>query len=357
MKPVNLDRGKLDLKRPFFPVAVLAACFIVIVFGSLALWVRSELETPFYNAAEQEIYIEIPKRASTSRIAGMLADAGVLRHQIPFLLYFRLRNLGRHAQAGEYRFSGKDTPQRIAQRLLKGDVYFKSITIPEGLTAEETIDLLAQNGLGERNELQQLLWKTDLIKDLNPNATNLEGYLFPETYRFGHSANSEIIIKTLVDQFRKRIHKVLESQPHRAASEIPRIVSIASMIEKEVKAKDEGPLVASVFMNRLQRGMPLACDATIIYAMKLVGSYKGKLHRSDLVMNSPYNTYLNPELPPGPIANPGENALRAAINPAKTSYLYYVSRNDGTHQFSKDLKTHELAVNRYQRSGARHRPK
>jgi UPF0755 protein len=347
----------LDLKRPFFPAAVLAACFIVVVIASLALWTRSELETPFFSAAEQEIYIEIPKRASTNRIADMLVDAGVIRHKIPFLIYLRIRNLGRYVQAGEYRFVGKETPQRIAQRLLKGDVYFKSITIPEGLTADETIDLLVQNGLGERDELKQLLWKTDLIKDLNPNATNLEGYLFPETYRFGHSANSEIIIKALVDQFRKRIHKVLESQPHRPASEIPRIAIIASMIEKEVKTKEEGPLVASVFMNRLQRGMPLACDATIIYAMKLVGAYKGKLHRSDLVMHSPYNTYLNLELPPGPIANPGENALRAAINPAKTSFLYYVSRNDGTHQFSKNLQTHELAVNRYQRSGARHRPK
>lgn len=318
--------------------------------AATGLWLRTELETGFYGSSQTETLVEIPRRASTSRVADLLVDSGVLRRKIPFLLYMRLTNKGRSIQAGEYKFAGAVSPLQVARRLITGDVYFKSVTIPEGLTAQETIELLARNGVGSLSELQDLLYRTDLISDLNPDARNLEGYLFPETYRFGSRADSEAVVRAMVEQFRTRITRLTAQNPPSRGWDIPRIITLASMIEKEVKKAEEAPLVASVYVNRLDRGMPLACDATIIYAMKLAGIYRGRLGRADLVMASPYNSYLHTNLPPGPIANPGENSIRAALKPAVTDYYYYVSRNDGTHQFSKNFTHHQIAVDRFQKS-------
>jgi UPF0755 protein len=243
----------------------------------------------------------------------------------------------------------------VAQRLIHGDVSFRSVTVPEGLTAHETIELLAKSGLGNSEELEQLLLRTDLIHDLDPKAQSLEGFLFPETYRFSRKADCETVIKAMVHQFRIRIGKITAQYPIHQGWTIGQIVILASMIEKEVKRPEEGPLVASVLMNRLERRIPLACDATIIYAMKLAGTYQGRLGKADLAMQSPYNSYINGNLPPGPICSPGEPSLHAALNPAQTDYLYYVSRNDGTHQFSRDLASHQHAVERFQKSGAARR--
>jgi UPF0755 protein len=314
-------------------------------------WLRSELKTPYYNAPYSEVFLEIPKHATTNQVATLLVDSGILHSRLPFLLYVRYRNLGRHIQAGEYRFAEAVRPEQVAQKLIRGEIYFRSVTIPEGLTAGETIDLLVKNGLGNREELEPLVRRTEWIRDLDPKAKNLEGYLFPETYRFSREVDSESIIKAMVHQFRVRAAKVI-TQP-RPGWTIRSLVILASMIEKEAKKEDERPMVASVLVNRLDKGMPLACDATIIYALKLAGTYSGRLGKMDLAMESPYNSYLHLNLPPGPICNPGERSLRAALNPAHTDYLFYVSRNDGTHQFSMDFDSHQHAVDRYQKSGAR----
>ncbi len=326
---------------------VFLAAMVVLVIGS-GIWLHSELETPYFGQAT-EIFVDIPRGANTTEIANILEDSRVLRRRLPFVIYIRYARLGRHIQAGEYRFSKAATPEQVAQRLVRGDVYFHTITIPEGLTAHETIDLLARNGLGNSAEMEQALQNTDWIMDLDPRAKNLEGYLFPETYRFGRRADSETIIKTMVQQFHIRLAKILALYPLNPGWDIHRVVILASMIEKEVKQPEEGPLVASVLVNRLEKGIPLACDATIIYAMKSAGIYDGNLHKADMEMPSPYNSYLHVNLPPGPISNPGAISLRAALNPAKTDYLYYVSRNDGTHQFSRDLRSHLNAVNRFQK--------
>ena len=330
----------------------MAAIVVVILAGSavLALWLQSELEKPYGPA--QEVFLEIPRRATTSQIADLLVNEGVLKHRLPFIIYVRYRNLGHRIQAGEYRFADPSTPMQIAGRLVRGDISFRSVTIPEGLTARETVELLAKNGLGNREEMERLLLKTRWISDIDPEARSLEGYLFPETYRFGRKVTSEEVIRTMVNQFRKRIARAAALHPAHSGWSVRRIVTLASMIEKEVKNAEEGRLVASVFTNRLERRMPLACDATIIYAMKLAGTYKGNLGKADMAMESPYNTYLHTDLPPGPIANPGEKSLIAALNPARTEYLYYVSRNDGTHQFSRDFASHQIAVNRFQKSAA-----
>jgi UPF0755 protein len=340
------------LRRPL----LIALCFIVLlVLGVAGKWLLTELETPYYNAPTNETYIKIPHGAKTSQITDLLVGNGILHSRLPFSIYVRYYDLGRQFQAGEYRFDKPATPRQIARRLIRGDVYFHSITIPEGLTALETIDLLAKHGLGTADEFEKAIERTSWIRDINPAARSLEGYLFPETYRFGREENSEKIIKTMVNQFRLKYARLREEAPKYSDLSLPETVILASMIEKEVKMPEEASLVASVLINRLNRGMPLACDATIIYALKISGVYNGNLRKADLSMESPYNSYIHKNLPPGPISNPGVGSLRAALNPANTDYLYYVSRNDGTHQFSRDYQSHLHAVNRYQKSLSRRR--
>jgi UPF0755 protein len=310
-----------------------------------------ELQNPYYNAVEEETFVYIPPGANAARVAGLLKEQGILHTQLPFRLWLRHHGLDRSLKAGEYRFSDRATPGEVAERLTRGDTYFRSVTVPEGLTAMETVELLARRGFGDRKKLEAMLLRTDLINDLNPSAQNLEGYLFPETYRFGRRDDEEAVIRAMVGQFRNRMDNILKESPLPDGWTIARIVTLASMIEKEVRTPSEQPVVAGVIYNRLRLNMTLGIDATIIYAMKLAGTWDGNIRRSDLRMDSPYNSYIHRGLPPGPICNPGESTIRAALNPEKTDYLYYVSKNDGTHQFSKDLRSHNNAVNIYQRSG------
>jgi len=325
----------------FLLVSILAAAGVLL----------SELHSPYYNAAQEETFIYVPPGANAAKVAGLLKEQGILHTKLPFRLWLRRHGFDRSLKAGEYRFSGMSTPIEIAERLSRGDVYFRSITIPEGLTALETADLLARGGFGDREKFEAAILRAGLIRDLNQSAQNLEGYLFPETYRFGRRDDEEAVIGAMVNQFRNRMNKILEESPLPDGWTLARIVTLASMIEKEVKTPSEQPIAASVMVNRLRLNMTLGIDATIIYAMKLAGTWNGNIRRSDLRMESPYNTYINRDLPPGPICNPGESTIRAALNPEKTDYLYYVSKNDGTHQFSKDLRSHNNAVNLYQRSG------
>jgi UPF0755 protein len=332
------------------PAPLITAAIFVACLAATGIWLHSELETPYYHNPAPEAFVAIPRGASMTETADLLEHFGILRMRLPFLLYLRYANSGHHIQAGEYRFAKAATPKQIAQRLIRGDVFYRSLTVPEGLTAEEIFELAEKNGFGKQAEMEEAFEKTEWIRDLAPNARNLEGYLFPETYRFNRKADSGTIVKAMVNQFRSKIARTLEAHPLRAGWSISQIVILASMIEKEVKKPEEGPLVASVLVNRLERKMPLACDATIIYAMKLAGIQKGRLGRTDLGMESPYNSYLHLDLPPGPICNPGVASLNAALNPARTEYLYYVSRNDGTHQFSKDFASHLRAVDKFQRT-------
>ena len=338
------------MKRSFSVVAGAVALTAILIIAASAAWLHLELTTPYYNAPSNEIFVEISRGLDTEKIAKLLVESGILRRRLPFIAYLRFTNNAGRIKAGEYRFSGPASPKQITQRLIRGDVYYRAFTIPEGLTARETIELLARNGFGVIEEMESLLLKTDWISDMNPDAENLEGYLFPETYHFSRRADSAQIINTLVEQFRKQYREIAAEFPPRTGWNTSRIVILASMIEKEVRKAEERPIVSSVFYNRLERKIPLACDATIIYALKLRGAYSGNIRKVDLSMESPYNSYRNRGLPPGPIANPGADSLRAALNPAETEYLYYVSRNDGTHVFSKTYSEHQRAVDRYQRS-------
>jgi UPF0755 protein len=335
------------------PLLIIFAAVILLGLAAAAKWLQRELEMPYFNAPSGETYVDIPRGAKPREVTDLLVKNGILHSSLPFIIYLRAANLGRQIQAGEYRFNKPATPEQVAGRLIRGDVYFLSVTVPEGLTACETIDLLARNGLGKPVDFRKALLKTNWIVDLYPEAQTLEGYLFPETYRFGRKDDPEKIIRTMVDQFRSRLGRILEQTPQSSGLSVSKAIILASMIEKEVKKPEERPIVASVYINRLKRGMPLACDSTIVYALKTAGVYNGNIRKADLVMESPYNSYIHPDLPPGPISNPGAASLQAALNPANTDYLYYVSRNDGTHQFSNNYQSHVSAVDRYQKS--RHR--
>ena len=327
--------------------------FIPLLILGVAGGFLTELRYPYYDAEEEETFIYVPPGANAAKVAALLKEQGILHTRLPFRIWLRRHGLDRNLKAGEYRFSGKASLIDVAQKLTRGDVYFRSVTIAEGLTAMETVELLARGGFGDSEKLKAALMRTDWIQDLNPSAQNLEGYLFPETYRFGRRDDEEVIIRTMVNQFREQLNRILKESPLPVGWTVARIVTLASLIEKEVKTPSEQPTVASVLTNRLRLNMTLGCDATIIYAMKLAGTWDGNIRKSDLRMESPYNTYIHRDLPPGPICNPGESTIRAAFNPEKTDYLYYVSKNDGTHQFSKDLRSHNNAVNHYQRSGGK----
>ena len=339
---------------------ILILIFVIFVIAVLCTaatgwWIHSELRTPYYGAEEPETFVEIIPDTSSGGIASLLVRHRILRHRLPFLIYARLTHSSRRLQAGEYRFASPMSPIQIVQRLLRGDVYFQSITIPEGLDSREVIERLIKNGLGKKADFERVMARTEWIRDLAPAARNLEGFLFPDTFRFRRKVLPEEIVKTMVNQFRIQWAKLLATHPLPEGWDVTRIVTLASIIEKEAGAAEERPLVASVLVNRLRRGIPLAVDPTIIYALKLSSRFDGNLRKSDLSLNSPYNTYLRAGLPPGPIANPGIDSLTAALVPARSSYVYYVSKNDGTHQFSKDYQSHLNAVAKYQKTLTRRR--
>jgi UPF0755 protein len=341
------------VRRALFMTSIL---FATLLLGA-AWWFGRQLETPFFGAPSPEVFLDVPHGAGSSTIAELLSDAGLIRWRLPFELYVRAAGLARHMQAGEYRFDRPATPIEIARRMAAGDIYRIAVTVPEGLTSRETIDLLAKSGVGNPAQLQSTLKLTGLLRDLDPAANDLEGFLFPDTYRFSRKSTADDIVKDMVENFRMRYKRLLAQYPLPAGWDAGNIVTLASLVEKEVQAPEERGLVASVLINRLEKRMPLGCDATIIFALKQTGAFQGSLHKADMSLPSPYNTYLHIGLPPGPIACPGEASLIAALKPAHSEYLYYVSRNDGTHQFSKTYEAHLAAVHRYQRAGARHSPR
>jgi UPF0755 protein len=252
-------------------------------------------------------------------------------------------------KAGEYAIAIPDSPKNILHILTEGTVYLHSITIPEGLIIQEIAELLDRDNFADRSDFMMETENASLISALDPDAKNLEGYLFPETYRFAKGATAEEIVAAMVFQFRKVFaHEWIERAEDLGLS-IRDVVILASLIEKETSQEDEKKIVSSVFHNRLKIGMKLDCDPTIIYVLKIEGKFKGRLLTRDLKFDSPFNTYIYSGLPPGPIANPGRRSIEAALYPADEKFLYFVSKNDGSHHFSRTFREHQNAVNKYQR--------
>jgi UPF0755 protein len=316
--------------------------------GFLAYRAYSLAKEPYRGYAGDEIFFQVEKGASGTRIGEALEEQGIIRDRRLFLLALRLREDGKTAQAGEYRFSEPLSTFDVLEKLVSGDTYSFPVTVPEGLNLSETSVLLASKGLAEQSAIRRAFEEGALIAEIDSEAKSLEGYLYPTTYRFPRTVAPAELAQAMVSQFQQ----VFDEDRRRLAASrglsIREVVTLASVIEKETGLPEERGVIASVFWNRLRIGMPLQSDPTIIYALELAGRFDGNLRRADLELDSPYNTYRFPGLPPGPIASPGEASIEAVLRPADTRYLYFVSKNDGSHHFSASYSEHMDAVRRYQ---------
>jgi len=315
--------------------------------------VEALLEEPFDGAAGRTVLIEVPRGATAGEVARDLATEGVIRD--PRLLRWWLRATGRAGQihAGNYEFSGAHSIREVAEVLLHGRVLLRAVTIPEGSTRWQVAEAVAAAGFGEYEEALEAMGRAELIADLDPEAVDLEGYLFPDTYMAPEHAEAAEVVEMMVARFRRTWTASRQALAEGRGMSVREVVTLASLVETEAAVAHERPLVAAVYQNRLELGMLLQCDPTLLYALVLDGRTDRNIRRADFENDSPYNTYRFRGLPPGPIANPGEASLEAALRPAVVEYLYFVARNDGSHAFSRTLREHNAMVNRYQRGGRR----
>ncbi len=297
-----------------------------------------------YRGYEGERLLSFPSGTSASTILQQLADNGVIQEPQLARAYLVYYLDDPPLQAGEYRFSEALSTPQVLDLLVRGLVVTYPLTLIEGLTLEEAADAIAAAGFGDAEILKLEMRRGDLVSDLDPQADDLEGYLYPDTYRFASGATESDIVAALVRNFRQRFRRDVEPFLSDYDGTVRELVSLASIIEKEALLDDERAIISSVYNNRLRIGMALYADPTVIFAIKKQGTWDGNLRRPDLKLDSPYNTYLYPGLPPGPICSPGVASMVAAANPADTKFLYFVSRNDGSHVFAKSLSEHNQNV-------------
>jgi UPF0755 protein len=337
----------MKLKR----VGLLILLIIVLFAGGLYVWAKQQLETPVLHSQANQ-YVEIARGSSPDEIISKLNDLGVIRRGWLLRLYVRLSGSGARMKAGEYRFPSPISPLGVLRKLEEGEQRLNRLTIVEGWTRWDIAAQLAripELKLQGPEEALALMDDTSLIRDLDPNAKNLEGYLFPDTYSFPPDSDAKRVVETMVKRFRQVWEGLVAKSPAASGKSPREVVTVASLVETEAKLKEERPLVASVIYNRLSRDVPLGVDSTVIYASKLAGKWKnnGKVYQSDLDRDSPYNTRKVRGLPPGPIASPGASSLEAALNPPENNFLYYVrdpSRNDGAHNFYENESDFERGV-------------
>jgi len=321
---------------------------VVVVLGGGA-WIYTSVERPYKGYEAQEQYVEIPSGSGTATMARRLADAGVVRSAQVFRVAVWLRGSGRRLQAGEYRFDQPMTAADVVDKISRGDVYVRAVTFREGLTIREMASVFENGGYGRASEFMEAARKAELVREMDPDAKDLEGYLFPDTYTLPRRTTAEQLVERMVTRFEKVMTPELRDKAGERGFTVRQIVTLASLVEKETAKPEERPVVAGVYTNRMRIGMGLQCDPTVIYALTLAGRYDGNIRKGDLQIDSPYNTYRYAGLPPGPIAAPGEASLRAAVEPADVPYLYFVSRNDGSHVFSTTLDEHNRNVNNFQK--------
>ncbi|HVO99025.1 MAG TPA: endolytic transglycosylase MltG [Bryobacteraceae bacterium] len=314
----------------------LLASAAALLAALAALW---SLGTP-YSAAPGETFLEIERGSGTASIARTLQQAGVIRYQ--WQVYAaRLMHPSSKLQAGEYRFDRPSSALDVLDRIRRGDIYHFDVSVPEGSNRFDIAKIVERTGTISADDFLKASADASSIRDLAPNAPSLEGFLFPATYRLTHASTAEDLCHMMVAEFRRQWKKL-------DGADALKTVTLASMVEKETGYAEERKIVAGVFANRIARGMKLDCDPTTIYAALLDGRYNGVIHKSDLANKSPYNTYQNQGLPPGPIANPGLAALDAALHPAQTEFMFFVAKADGGgHVFSITSAEHQKAVLAY----------
>jgi len=327
-----------------FAAIFAAACVLALAAAAgLAYWALQPVAD-----GSAEIVVEIPRGATLTRTASLLESARVIRSASAFALLARFQDRAGALRAGEYAFSRDLTAQDVLDRLAAGAVMTHRMVVPEGLRLEEVAARVDAAGVGSASEFLAVATDPVTASELGVRGSSLEGYLFPETYELAKGVPAGEIVRMMVEHF-FAAWRPLETAAAARGLSIHDVVVLASLVEKETAAASERPLVAAVFLNRLARGMRLETDPAVIYG---IAGFDGNLRRVHLEdASNPYNTYLHVGLPPGPIANPGAAALRAVVEPAESDYLFFVARNDGTHQFSRTYAEHVRAVNRFQRSG------
>ena len=314
--------------------------------AAYAEWLR--LEEPFQGYAGSEQFVEILPGASTRAIGDRLVAAGVIRDGITYRIALWLKGDARRLQAGEYRFAGPMRAREVLGMIARGDVDRVAITFPEGLTIAEMARIFESHGLGPASAFVEAAGKGDIVRAVDPLATDLEGYVFPATYAVSRHIDAPQLVRAMVARFDQALTADVRDAAATRGLTVRQLVTLASIVEKETARAEERPLVAAVYANRLRVGMPLQCDPTVIYALSRKGVFDGNLRRDDLAVDSPYNTYRYPGLPPGPIAAPGKASLEAAAHPADAPFLYFVSRNDGSHEFARSLAEHNRNVQKFQ---------
>ncbi|OQW60323.1 MAG: aminodeoxychorismate lyase [Nitrospira sp. ST-bin4] len=328
---------------------LLTLVLAVVVLGGLAVYLTIRwIEAPVLSESDHPPakIVVIPEGAAFSQVAQILEREQLIQSRSAFMWLGKRLEAERKIRPGEYELHAALPPAEILSKLMAGRVVLHSVTIPEGYTIGQIADVLAAHRITDRDEFVRLAHDKSFIRTLGISAESVEGYLYPDTYRFPRPTAGKDVMKTMVDQ----LAHVLTSEWQMRAKEMRltthEVLTLASVIEKETGAGDERPHIASVFHNRLKKRIPLQSDPTVIYGLP---NFDGNLRKKDLSHPSPYNTYRWAGLPPGPIASPGAGSIRAALYPTSTSDLYFVSKNDGTHEFSATLVEHNKAVEKYQK--------
>lgn len=324
--------------------AVLVLIVVALAVGAGAWWMYSRLIEPYRGYPDAEVFVDIPAGSGPNTIGERLAGAGVVRDVTTFRAAVLVSGRARSLKAGEYRFDAPMHALDVINKIARGDVYTRLLTFREGLTILEMSQVFEDKGFGKAVEFRKAAAQGKLIADLDPAARDLEGYLFPETYSLPRDTPASIVVEQMVGGFKSALTDDLKAAAKDQGLTIRELVTLASLVEKETGAADERPLVAAVYRNRMKIHMGMQADPTVIYALQQAGQYRGNLSRENLQFDSPYNTYRYAGLPPGPIASPGRASLVAAAKPADVDYLYFVSKNDGTHVFASTLGEHNRNV-------------
>jgi UPF0755 protein len=338
------------VRRALFAIVAV----VIVAAAGAGVWLLLGTEKPYkgYQGAEQ--FVEIPPGAGSAVIGRRLTEGGVVRDAMSFRVALARSGQAKRLQAGEYRFDRPMTAREVIDKLARGDVFLRPITFPEGLTLQQMAQIYEREGGGTRAEFVKAAANTSLIRDIDPAAPDLEGYLFPNTYALPRRSTADQLVQRMVTAFRDALTPDTVQRATARGLSVRLLITLASLVEKETARAEERPIVAAVYSNRLRIGMGMQCDPTVIYALERAGKYTGNLTREDLRFDSPYNTYRYAGLPPGPIANPGRASIEAASAPEDVPYLYFVSRNDGSHVFSATLDEHNRNVFEYQKKPFRH---
>jgi peptidoglycan lytic transglycosylase G len=328
-----------------FALLLLVLLAIAGVAGYIAV---QRLNEPFRGYSGTEQFVDIPNGASTRSIGDALIAKGVVRDEITYRLALWASGDARRLQAGEYRFDHRMTAREVLGKIARGEVFTIAITFPEGLTIAEMSKIFEGHGFGSAASFVAAAHDPAPAISFDPDARDLEGYIFPDTYTVPRRTDAIALVRLMVERFEKVVTPEMRQAAADRGATVRQLVTLASIVEKETAQPSERPEIAAVYSNRLKIGMALQCDPTVIYALERAGKFDGNLRRDDLAFDSRYNTYRYPGLPPGPIAAPGKASLDAAAHPADADYLYFVSRNDGSHAFARTLDEHNRNVQRYQ---------